>query len=65
MITAETIKAVSDEGYRNGINVERERIIQLLEDFYDGNLWRQIGPDEWEGFDMQEVIVLIKGENNE
>ena len=46
--------------------VERERIIKLLENhFEDTTLWRQVewSPDVYEGFNKQELIALIKGEN--
>ena len=47
---------------REGAEMERERIIKLLEDFYDGNLWRQTGATSYVGFDIVELIELIKGE---
>lgn len=44
---------------------ERKRIIELLENFDDTRLWRQISfhPDAYEGFDISEIIKLIKGDN--
>ena len=47
------------------ILAERERIIKLLEERFDDTaLWRQIewSPDVYEGFNKQELIALIKGE---
>lgn len=41
---------------------ERERIIKLLEGVYDGDLWRAIGTNSYVGFDIAELIALIKGE---
>ena len=46
--------------------VEQNRIIELLEDHFDDTaLWRQIqwSPDVYEGFNKQELIELIKGQN--
>lgn len=48
-------------GIEEGQKRERERIVKLLEEFYDGNLWRQTDLDKWEGFNVQELIELIKG----
>ena len=50
------------EGITEGRLQERERIIKLLEDFYDGNLWKQTSATSYVGFDMAELIALIKGE---
>ncbi len=48
-----------------GMQLERERIIELLEDFDFSCIWRQIGwPNSYESFDAEELIALIKGENN-
>ena len=41
---------------------EQERIIKLLEDFDDGDLWRAISAGSFVGFDVAELIALIKGE---
>lgn len=44
---------------------ERQRIIKLLrEHFDDTGLWRQIewSPDVYQGFNKQELIELINGE---
>ena len=48
--------------FYQGRDAERERITELLENFDDSNLWRQTGPDTYEGFDVAEIIDLIKGE---
>ena len=43
-----------------------QRIIKLLEERFDDTaLWRQIewSPDVYEGFNKQELIELIKGQN--
>ena len=55
------------ESYLTGVGEERERIIKLLEGFDDSCLWRQVGwsPDAYEGFNMQDLISLIKGEQDE
>lgn len=47
-----------------GAEQERERIIKLLEEFDDSNLWRQVefNPDAYEGFNVRELIDMIKGE---
>jgi hypothetical protein len=56
---------ISDKKYYEaGKAFERERIIELLEEFYDGDLWRQTGPNEWEGFGMHEIVELIKKEGH-
>lgn len=58
----------------SGFNVDEEcigclvedRIIKLLENHFDDTtLWRQVewSPDVYEGFNKQELIALIKGEN--
>lgn len=47
---------------REGAELERERIIELLENFYDGNLWKQTSPTSYVGFDMAELVALIRGE---
>ncbi len=62
-----------DEIARGNLNVliqtaitqERERIIKLLENVDDSNLWRQLShsPDSYEGFDISNLIALIKGDN--
>lgn len=51
-------------GYLDGITNEQSRIIKLLEGFDDSCLWRQVewSPDAYEGFNMQELIDLIKGQ---
>jgi hypothetical protein len=40
---------------------ERERIINLLTEFDDSHLWRQVefNPDAYEGFNIQEIIDII------
>lgn len=51
-------------GRDHGIAEERERIIALLETVDDSNLWRQVAhsPDSYEGFNISDLIALIKGE---
>jgi hypothetical protein len=63
-----TYKEEKPPGYNLGVlmgrAVELTRIVELLEDFDDSNLWRQTGPDTLEGFDIAEIIELINGESN-
>lgn len=47
-------------GIKLGEQREQERIIALLQEFYDGNLWRQIDSTTYEGFNMAELIDLIR-----
>ena len=58
------IEEARNAGKSFGIKQEKERIIKLLEDFDDSKLWRQISfqPDAYEGFDVSDIIELIKGE---
>lgn len=57
----ELIHRSSHIAFYSGVSAERQRIIKLLEDFYDGNLWRQTGNDTYVGFDITEIIELVKG----
>ena len=52
-------------GVEQGERLAEERIIKLLENVDDSNLWRQLShsPDSYEGFDISNLIALIKGEN--
>lgn len=43
----ETLIAISNEGYRNGIATERERIIKLLAETKDETLCTCHGCEEW------------------
>jgi len=49
-------------GVEHGKFTERERIIALLENFDDSNLWRQTTQTAYEGFDIADIIELIKEE---
>jgi hypothetical protein len=55
------IAAIETKIARAVIARENE-IVEMLEDFYDGNLWRQVGfnPDVYEGFNMEEIIARVK-----
>ena len=61
-LTPEQLYKLQSETWAQGAEYERERITELLENFDDSNLWRQTGPDTYEGFDVAEIIELIKGE---
>lgn len=60
-LQAAITKAISTH-FGAGIEFERQRIIELLENFYDGNLWKQTSQTSYVGFDMAQLIALIKGE---
>jgi hypothetical protein len=47
------------------VQATEQRIIALLETVDDSNLWRQVAhsPDSYEGFNISDLIALIKGEN--
>lgn len=47
--------------FESGVKYERKRIIKLLENFDDSNLWRQTSQTAYEGFDIADIIELIKG----
>lgn len=63
-LTPQQLYKLQSETWVQGAEYERERIIELLEGFDDSCLWRQVewSPDAYEGFNMQELIALIKGE---
>jgi hypothetical protein len=48
--------------YDWGWEDSEQRIIKLLEEFDDSNLWREVSFDSYEGFNVRELIDLIKGE---
>ena len=53
-------------GVQAGTMDERDRIIELLQDYDFSAIWRQIeyNPDRYEGFGPDELISLIKGDQN-
>lgn len=63
-LTPQELYTLQSDTWADGVEHERERIIKLLEGFDDSCLWRQVewSPDAYEGFNMQELIELIKGE---
>lgn len=64
-LTPEQLYRLQSDTWAQGADYERERIINLLEESFDDTaLWRQIewSPDVYEGFNKDELIALIKGE---
>jgi predicted AAA+ superfamily ATPase len=51
-------------GVEHGKELQLARILEIIENFYDGDLWRQTSwsPDSYESFGVHEIIDAITKE---